>query len=108
MDQTKRNIETLFSKADNMSLDKVDAKFKAIMKKSEKAVDLSGIFSFTYDYNKIIINLLNLESKIQLVTHMQEILSKYMAKLDKDIFKCKIELEDGHSGSTEIIEKSKN
>lgn len=47
------------------------------------------------------------ESKIQLVNHMQGVLSKYMTKLDEDIYKFKMELEDGNSGSTAIIEKSK-
>lgn len=39
---------------------------------------------------------------------MQGILSKYMTKLDEDIFKCKIELEEGNNGRTKIIEQSKS
>lgn len=39
---------------------------------------------------------------------MQELLSKYMTKLDEDIFKCKMELEEGYNGSTKIIEQSKS
>jgi len=38
---------------------------------------------------------------------MQGMLSKYMKRLDKDLLACKMELEEGNIGSTDIIEKSK-
>jgi len=42
MDCIKKNVDTLFSKADTMDPDELDANFKAIMKEGEKSVEQSG------------------------------------------------------------------
>jgi len=44
MDCIKKNVDTLFSKADNMKPDEVETNFKVIMKEGEKSVELSGKF----------------------------------------------------------------
>lgn len=42
MDCIKKNVDTLFLKADNMNPDELDANFKAIIKEGEKSVEQSG------------------------------------------------------------------
>lgn len=42
MKSTNKSVEDLFLKSVHMNPEEVDVKFKSIMKKSEKAVDLSG------------------------------------------------------------------
>lgn len=46
MEKTKQDVDSLFSKADDLNLDEVETKFKAIMKEGEKAIDLSGNLFF--------------------------------------------------------------
>lgn len=42
MDCIKKNVDNLFSKADNMNPEELDANFQAIMKEGEKSVEQSG------------------------------------------------------------------
>lgn len=42
MEKTKKDVDSLFSKADGINLDDVETKFRAIIKEGEKAIDLSG------------------------------------------------------------------
>lgn len=42
MDCIKKNVDTLFLKADNMNPDELESNFKAIMKEGEKSVEQSG------------------------------------------------------------------
>ncbi|XP_050420723.1 inhibitor of growth protein 3-like [Adelges cooleyi] len=86
MDCIKKNVDTLFSKADNMSSDELDANFKAIIKEGEKSVEQS-------------------EEKVQLANHMHELMTKYMRRLDHELHKFKMELEADNSGITGLIEK---
>lgn len=44
MDCIKKNVDTLFLKADNMNPEELDASFKAIIKEGEKSVEQSGNF----------------------------------------------------------------
>lgn len=44
MDCIKKNVDTLFLKADNMKPDELETNFKAIMKEGEKSVEQSGKF----------------------------------------------------------------
>lgn len=48
MDCIKKNVDTLFLKADNMNPDELDTNFKAIMKEGEKSVEQSGKFLIKY------------------------------------------------------------
>lgn len=43
MDCIKKNVDTLFSKADKMNPDELEINFMAIMKEGEKSVEQSGI-----------------------------------------------------------------
>ncbi|XP_050543537.1 inhibitor of growth protein 3-like [Daktulosphaira vitifoliae] len=86
MDCIKKNIETLFSKADNMNPDELSTNFKAILKEGEKSVEQS-------------------EEKVQLANHMHELMTKYMRRLDHELHKFKMELEADNSGITGLIEK---
>lgn len=47
MDCIKKNVETLFSKADTMDPEELDANFKTIMKEGEKSVEQSGKVIFS-------------------------------------------------------------
>lgn len=42
MDCIKKNVDTLFSKADKMNSDELETNFMAIMKEGEKSVEQSG------------------------------------------------------------------
>lgn len=50
MDCIKKNVDTLFLKADKMNPDEFDANFKAIMKEGEKSVEQSGILNLIKVY----------------------------------------------------------
>lgn len=42
MDCIKKNVDTLFLKAENMNPDELETNFKAIMREGEKSVEQSG------------------------------------------------------------------
>lgn len=86
MDCIKKNVDTLFLKADNMNPEELESNFKAIMKEGEKSVEQS-------------------EEKVQLANHMHELMSKYLRRLDHELHKFKMELEADNSGITGLIEK---
>lgn len=46
MDCIKKNVDTLFAKADRMNPDELAASFNAIMKEGEKSVEQSGKLIF--------------------------------------------------------------
>jgi len=54
MDCIKKNVDTLFLKAENMNPDELEINFKAIMREGEKSVEQSGkylVCFFFKNYN---------------------------------------------------------
>ncbi|XP_001949763.1 inhibitor of growth protein 3 isoform X2 [Acyrthosiphon pisum] len=86
MDCIKKNVDTLFLKADNLKPEELETNFKAIMKEGEKSVEQS-------------------DEKVTLANHMHDLMSKYLRRLDHELHKFKMELEADHSGITGLIEK---
>ncbi|XP_050061849.1 inhibitor of growth protein 3-like isoform X2 [Aphis gossypii] len=78
MNRIKNNVDTLFSKADTMNSDDLKDKFKALMKE---------------------------DSKIQIANDMQNLILKYIKRLDLELHGFKTELEADKSGITQLIEK---
>lgn len=53
MDCIKKNVDTLFLKADSMNPDELESTFNAIMKEGEKSVEQSGKPCFFLDWGGI-------------------------------------------------------
>ncbi|XP_026821175.1 inhibitor of growth protein 3-like [Rhopalosiphum maidis] len=86
MNSIKKNLDILFSKADTMNPDDLKEKFNALMKEGNKALKQS-------------------DSKLQIANEMQNLMTKYIKRLDLELYGFKTELEADKSGITELIEK---
>ncbi|VVC26064.1 Zinc finger, PHD-type,Zinc finger, FYVE/PHD-type,Inhibitor of growth protein, N-terminal histone- [Cinara cedri] len=86
MDNIRKRVDILFSKADHIDPQEFETNFQAIMSDGSKTVEES-------------------DAKIQLADQMQELMTKYIGRLDQEIHKFKMEMEADYSGITELIEK---
>lgn len=107
MNRIKNNVDTLFSKADTMNSDDLKEKFKALMKEGDKSLKQSGKLFLMMNFDYFILKFFFiLDSKIQVAIDMQNLISKYIKRLDIELHGFKIELESDKSGITQLIEKS--
>uniref|UniRef100_A0A2S2PRS3 Inhibitor of growth protein n=1 Tax=Schizaphis graminum TaxID=13262 RepID=A0A2S2PRS3_SCHGA len=86
MNCLKESVEILFSIADTMNTDDLDADFKKILEIGDKALKQS-------------------DEQMQLVNKLHELMVKYINQMDIDLDKFRMDLEADNMGITEKIEK---
>lgn len=108
MEDVKKNVDCLFSKADQLDPKDLEQNFNTIMENGEKAVEQSGKHLFMNISNNCVLKKCILENKIQMASSMQALLEKYIKRLNIDILNFQVDLKEQYGDVTRDIDKSKN